>query len=307
MRIRQGWCGTAAGVLFVLTAVIPSAHTVFGLGIKAIPETQRPVIASSLLLASPSTSLSSTLSSSNPPSFQPSTSLSVSSSSSRRRRLLQGAGRLSPLIGTAGALVVVAPKSASAALFANNRRQLEVCIVQVIRVVYWAVTMALDLQHAETAEKRKQRYLEARLAAKAILTGKIGSGATGRVYTLATLQLAGCLQDLESYATRSNLRRVQDLRQDFYEAVAAVVEFDGLETLQDASPRSTLTLQQYNNDKAVYVLRLLRERVVPGGEQLVDAFGPDTRDVCRAYIAQNYGSEVPPVRPVEPPLVVEGA
>jgi hypothetical protein len=191
------------------------------------------------------------------------------------------------------------PSPANALFGSRERRQLEVCIVAVLRVVYWAQLMATLLQQAESTDQRKQRYIEARLGCKAVLTGKIGGGSTGRVYTLATLQLSGCLQDLESYAVS---RQVADLRQDFYESLAAVVEFDGLETLQDASPRSTLTLQQYNPDKAIYVQRLLLERVVPVGEKLVDAFGPDVRETCRAYMNQYYADEIP-ARP-EPPGVI---
>jgi hypothetical protein len=182
------------------------------------------------------------------------------------------------------------PSSANALFGSRERRQLEVCLVSVLRVIYWAQFTATSLQQAETLEQRKQRYIEARLGAKAVLTGKIGGGANGRVYALASLQLPGCLEDIESYAVS---RKVGDLRQDFYESLAAVVEFDGLETLQDASPRSTLTLQQYNRDKSIYVQRLLLERVVPVGEQLVNAFGPDVRQTCVSFMEKYYADEMP--------------
>jgi hypothetical protein len=182
------------------------------------------------------------------------------------------------------------PSSANALFGSRDRRQLEVCLVSVLRVIYWAQFTATSLQQAETLEQRKQRYIEARLGAKAVLTGKIGGGANGRVYALASLQLPGCLEDIESYAVS---RQVADLRQDFYESLAAVVEFDGLETLQDASPRSTLTLQQYNRDKSIYVQRLLLERVVPVGEKLVNAFGPDVRQTCISFMEKYYADEMP--------------
>lgn len=185
--------------------------------------------------------------------------------SASRRRLLHGATAAVVAAGT----LTLAPVNANALFGSNDRRQLEVCIVQILRVVYWATSAADDIQQAATPEKRKQRYLEARLGAKSLLTAKIGGGASARVYILASLQLPACLVDLQSYATMN--RKVEDLRQDFYEALAAVVEFDGMETLKDASPRSALTLQMYTNDKAVYVQRLLRERVVVVGEQLVTA------------------------------------
>jgi hypothetical protein len=182
------------------------------------------------------------------------------------------------------------PSSANALFGSREKRQLEVCIVSVLRVIYWAQFIASSLQQAETVEQRKQRYIEARLGAKALLTGKVGGGANGRVYALASLQLPEVLHDLQSYATS---RQVEDLRQDFYESIAAVVEFDGLETLQDASPRSTLTLQQYNRDKAIYVERLLLERVVPVGEKLVNSFGPDVRQTCLNFIQKYYADEIP--------------
>jgi hypothetical protein len=164
---------------------------------------------------------------------------------------------------------------------------------------------------SDSMRKQQQLYLEARLGAKAILTGKVGGGSTGRVYTLATLQVPGCLEDLDWwYASQSQSQRsstsittktkrgsrlvVSELCRDFYESLAAVVEFDGLETLQDPSPRSSLMLQQYNNDKDIYVFRMLNERVIPIGQQLVQAFDPEVVQFCQAYIQEKYASEIPP-------------
>jgi hypothetical protein len=214
---------------------------------------------------------------------------------SKSRRILN----LSPAVVATWCLF---PSSANALFGSKEKRQKEVCIVSVLRVIYWAQYTATSLQQAETVEQRKQRYIEARLGAKAVLTGKIGGGANGRVYALASLQLPEVLQDLQSYSTS---RKVEDLRQDFYESLAAVVEFDGLETLQDASPRSSLTLRGYNRDKALYVERLLLERVVPVGEKLVDSFGPDVRKTCLDFIQKYYADEIP-VKPETQGVVVVG-
>jgi hypothetical protein len=79
----------------------------------------------------------------------------------------------------------------------------------------------------------------------AALTGKIGGGATQRVYSLASVQLPGVLNDLEWHAKRTpgtSQRVVNDLKIDLQESLASIVEFDGLETLLNPSPRSSLTV-----------------------------------------------------------------
>jgi hypothetical protein len=156
--------------------------------------------------------------------------------------------------------------------------------VAVARVVYWAqATAKNDLtttrtraasstsslhQQDDNDEQVRQSYLQARLGAKAVLTGKVGGGATGRVYTLGTLQISGCLNDMQLYyyasiknktSNNSNNKSTlfDDYKRDWIESIAAIVEFDGLETLYDPSPRSELTLQQYQPEKAAFVKRLL--------------------------------------------------
>lgn len=189
-----------------------------------------------------------------------------------------------------GAVLEMSIPQNSDAAWGKDRRQLEFCLVNLLRVSYWAESVARDLKTIEQEERRKELYLEARLGAKAIVTGRVGGGATSRVYTLATLQFRGCLQDLTYYGKS---RQVSDLAQDLLEAVAAVVEFDGLETTTDPSPRSSLTLSMYNSEKVTYVQRLLSERVVPLATSLANSFEPEVRNQCKAYIASTYPNEVP--------------
>jgi hypothetical protein len=189
----------------------------------------------------------------------------------------------------AATLKMNTPRNADAA-WGKDRRQLEFCLVNLFRVTYWAESVARDLKTIEQDERRKELYLEARLGAKAIVTGRVGGGATSRVYTLATLQFRGCLQDLAYYGKS---RQVSDLAQDLLESVAAVVEFDGLESTTDSSPRSSLTLSMYTPEKVTYVQRLLSERVVPLATSLANSFEPEVRNQCQAYIASTYTNEVP--------------
>jgi hypothetical protein len=181
----------------------------------------------------------------------------------------------------------------------NNRRQVELCLVAIQRVSYWAEGQALALASASpTTERRKELYLESRLGAKALLTSKIGPGATGVVYTLSTLRLPACLVDLEWHATKelsaSAARVVAETKERFTEGLASIVEFDGLETLTDASPRSTLTVAQYTDAKASYVVRALRELVVPSARQLLRSFGPEPLARVQRYMEQYYAAELPP-------------
>jgi hypothetical protein len=179
----------------------------------------------------------------------------------------------------------------AATLFSRDRRQLELCLVAVQRVVYWAQSVAADLSNPDLPlDKRKQRYLEARLAAKAVLTGKIGGGANYKVYTFSTLQLPDCLQDLEAYASSS--RSFGDTSREFYESLASMVEFDGMDTLTDASPRSSLKLSQYDTNKETYIRRILLERVIPLGTQIIQSFPSNNVAICERYIQQNFPDEV---------------
>ena len=187
----------------------------------------------------------------------------------------------------------VRPGQARAALFdSSDRRQLEFCLVAVMRVTYFAETMLAELQlassDASSDDRKKKLYLETRLGAKAALTGKLGGGSTGRVYKLSSLQLSACLNDLEYYNKIS-----AGAGQEFREALASLVEFDGLDTLTDDSPRSSLTLQQYDNQKAAFVERSLRERVVPLGRRLVKSFDAGAVDRAQKYVQSYYSDEIP--------------
>jgi hypothetical protein len=162
-------------------------------------------------------------------------------------------------------------------------------------VQYWAMTVAYTLETCETEDERKKAYLEARLGAKAMVAEKhkVGGGASGRVYSLAGLQIKECLDDLKYYATSS--KQMDQYKDDLVEALASLVEFDGLETTQDASPRSSLTMGMYNSQKAVFVRRTLAERVTPLTQAIVGLFGPDVRVLCEGYVRQYYPSELPPI------------
>ena len=195
----------------------------------------------------------------------------------------------------------------------QERRQLELCLVSLQRVVYWATSVAQKLDvstedstlmvrpatsngtssalSTEPVSERAMRstYLDARLGAKALLTSTVGGGASYFAYTLAGLQLSGCLNDLEFYNPK-----IGSMKVEFREALASLVEFDGMDSVLDTSPRSSLTLSQYDDKKREFCLRLLRERVVPLGQQLLRQFPRDARDRADMYISSVYSSEVPP-------------
>lgn len=209
----------------------------------------------------------------------------------------------------------------------QRRRQLEVCIVAILRVVYWAqglvqamptrpssspppssqvYTQALLTEQEEQQRQQQDLYLQARWGCKAILTGKLGKGASGSVlYLLSTLQVSDCLRDLIDYAVdhcRDRAHRdcpwalVPDQCLDFREALAAVVEFDGLDALTDPSPRTALTVAQYTPDKARWVERCLAEQVVPRGQRLVrtvEREHPAAVQRSKQYIQDYYANEVP--------------
>ena len=179
------------------------------------------------------------------------------------------------------------------------KRQLELCIVSLIRVLYWAEKAVTDLKSDDT-NVRKQRYLEARLASKAMVTGKVGGGASYNVFTLNSLQVKDCLSDLVSYKTdKKERRQAEDLQTDLIEALASIVEFDGLETTLDTSPRSSLTLTMYTEDKATFVRQTLSERVIPTATQLIRLYGSSLEAQCVDYVHNTYPNEVPPSK--QPP------
>ena len=186
----------------------------------------------------------------------------------------------------------------------RERRQLELCLVAVLRVTFWAEALAEVLeptavsQGANTVAATQEStlpqkpliqasYLDARLGAKGMLTGRVGSGASYRAYTLATLQVPNCLQDLQYYRPSA-----ASTAQDFREALASLVEFDGMDSLLDASPRTSLTLAQYSDAKRIYVVRILREQVVPLGRKLVNGFDAAAVDRAMSYILSYYSSEL---------------
>lgn len=204
------------------------------------------------------------------------------------RRIFLGRHFLQWLSGPA--VLATFPTQVHAIFESTDRRQLEFCLVAVLRVTYFAQNLVFELKSAGSEEERRKRYLEARLGAKAALTGKIGGGATGRVFTLSSLQLTGCLNDMDYYSKNPF---TISLRQDFREALASLVEFDGLDTLTDDSPRSSLTLQQYTNQKASFVERVLSERVIPFGQRLVQGFDASAVERARTYVQRYYSDEIP--------------
>lgn len=220
--------------------------------------------------------------------------------------------------------LLLAPAEASALpfpLWKAERRQLELCIVTVLRTRYFAASCASAIndgikrrrerpEENGTTDAIKKSYLQARLGAKALLTGKVGSGATTTVYDLASLQLKECLTDgLAWYSEMSKEGRLPEggnfrvrkmlleaAAEDIVESLASCVEFDGLETTQDPSPRSSLTLSMYTEEKATFVGRMLAERTVPSCDGFVNCFGPEVRAKCERYIRINYDGEAPPLQ-----------
>ena len=158
----------------------------------------------------------------------------------------------------------------------------------------------------ESDYARRQPYLEARLGAKALLTQKIGGGANSRVLALGGYQLRGCLDDAGYWcaesAGRSPSKReagracsidLSAASEELVESLASVVEFDGLETTIDPSPRSSLMLGMYTDQKATFVYRTLVERVVPSCERILGVFGSERRGVVEGYVGREYAEEVP--------------
>ena len=206
------------------------------------------------------------------------------------------------------AMVVPPQPSHAFGLFPEApRRQLELCIVSLLRLSYWAETAAAALQ-SDNPDVRKSRYLEARLASKALVTGKVGGGANLNVFNLNSLQCKGCLTDLVGYAgdtgNKGDKRKMEDLQTDLLESLASIVEFDGLETTIDPSPRSSLTMAMYTDAKAVFVRRTLTERVIPTTNAIIRLF-PDVMSACEAYVQKTYSDELPP-RLQPPPTASSG-
>mmetsp|Transcript_27306 Transcript_27306/g.58682 ORF Transcript_27306/g.58682 Transcript_27306/m.58682 type:complete len:337 (-) Transcript_27306:177-1187(-) len=221
---------------------------------------------------------------------------------------------------------------------ASDRRQLELCLVTILRTQYWATNTAASLKSkllSPTANSKedftdtipteaeikmlenakKQPYLEARLGAKALLTQKIGGGANGRVKDLGGFQLKECLEDANYWCgelanknqlpsqrsgglTTKQAKRMcsTDLitaTEEIVESLGSLVEFDGLETTIDPSPRSSLMLSMYNPQKGTFVYRTLVERVVPSCERYSKLFGEDRMRLVEEFVRRDYAEEVP--------------
>jgi hypothetical protein len=177
----------------------------------------------------------------------------------------------------------------------DDRRDLLLCLVNLLRLQYWAESQYQALQSYESRQEEgtaiRQLYLETRLVAKAAITSKIGGGSTARVYTIASLKFRESMNDLMWYIRKS--KTSIELATDLLEALASIVEFDGLETTIDPSPRSSLMLTMYNEEKLTFVKRMLRERVIPLSQALFNEFDPDLRNVCKEYVKATYPNEIP--------------
>lgn len=214
-------------------------------------------------------------------------------------------------------------------LHSEPRRQLELCLTTIQRVCYWSERVGSAIREtlrrkdhddeSVTMDLGKAPYLEARLGAKAALTGKVGGGANSQVYNMATWQLRGCVKDVIRYYQEYDPRQFRSVtlststtptkdeqaqwrRQrvlfdnavvEITESLAAVVEFDGLDNIQDPSPRSSLTLNQYTDQKAQFVQRTLLERTVPACKTVVGSFGTEKKILVEKFILANYPNEVP--------------
>jgi hypothetical protein len=211
--------------------------------------------------------------------------------------------------------VSIAPTSSNAIpFFESNHRQLELCLVTILRTQFWAMNTAKSLQSkllstspsqdALAENVRKLPYLEARLGAKALLTQKIGGGATNTVLKLASFNIKECLEDgkywcnqlsksnqpLDKRICTNDLMTISD---DIVESLASIVEFDGLETTIDPSPRSSLMLSMYNPQKGTFVYRTLTERVIPNCERYIAIFGEEKKSLCLEFIRRDYSDEIP--------------
>lgn len=202
------------------------------------------------------------------------------------------------------------PANAFPLLAGQERRQLELCLVTILRVQYWAQTMANNIATVTTeydadgniTSNRRQwnvqtYYIETRLGSKALLTGRIGGGASEKVYQLASLQIKGCLEDAVYYSkaqgqSSTSRLRAENAADDIVDSLASVVEFDGLETTQDPSPRSSLMISMFKVEKGVFVQRLLLERMIPACRELVGCFGSDVKQRCEVFIQRNYPDEI---------------
>lgn len=233
----------------------------------------------------------------------------------------------------------------------NNRRQLDLCLVTVLRTQYWVMNICESVKSelafnrsitGNTDEDRENKkasdkkllsyYLEIRMGSKALLTGKIPGGSNINVYRMAPFQLRECFKDALYYCSSAEktakkkqkskskdsmsskicrTRDAEEYSQDIIESLAACVEFDGLENLQDSSPRASLMIGQYKMEKLLYIYRMLSERALPKfsaylstmyltGNSIYssidddDNYGQEALKLkCQNYIKLNYSSEIP--------------
>ena len=116
----------------------------------------------------------------------------------------------------------------------QNRRQKELCLVNLLRLQFWADSVSEKLKALDTddEESRKKVYMEARLGSKVMVASskKISGGATVNVFMLKGLHLRECLDDLTYYADKSSKKQMDQYKDDLIESIASIVEFDGLET-----------------------------------------------------------------------------
>ena len=178
----------------------------------------------------------------------------------------------------------------------QDRRQKELCLVNLLRLQFWADSVSDKLKALDTNddENRKVLYLEARLGSKVMVaeSKKISGGANANVFMLKGLHLRECLDDLTYYVDRKSKRQMDQYKDDLIESLASIVEFDGLETTQADSPASTLTLNMYNSQKGIYVQRMLGERIVPLTDDIIRLFGADARVQSEYYMREFYPSEM---------------
>jgi len=178
---------------------------------------------------------------------------------------------------------------------AETKRELSFCLATVLRVKYWAM-LTVDSIKQTISDDATKSYIEARLGAKALLTGRIGGGANSNVYRLASFQLRGCLKDAPSAITSNKKQRqLEDLSESIIDSLASCVEFDGLESVTDPSPRSSLMENQYTSAKANFVKRLLNERLIPDCENFLKLGGGEDEMLKRVtdFVELKYTAEVP--------------
>mmetsp|Transcript_13364 Transcript_13364/g.20632 ORF Transcript_13364/g.20632 Transcript_13364/m.20632 type:complete len:305 (-) Transcript_13364:48-962(-) len=252
--------------------------------------------------------------------METSNSSSSSNNNSNRRTFLISSG-----ITSSSFLLPFQQEASALPFFQQDRRQLELCLVQVLRTKYWAMNVAKSMNAkllSPTTDnvvellsdaQRRQPYLEARLGAKAILTKKIGGGANSNVVKLASFQLKECLDDGKYWCTElaktnqlpgqstgelKNGKRfcsneLASISDEIIESLASIAEFDGLDGLDQASPRSSLLISMYDSKKGTFVYRTMVERIIPSCDQYLQLFGNDRLNLCLEFVRSEYPEEMP--------------